>query len=323
MKIASVSNNSISLITFQENFSTLLTNQISQYDTDLGSSNIIIKKLLNNSLTFLVQDNHNVIWKNFANIVVSSEPTSSNMLRIFKQSLLFNNDNVSDIFSISFENGRIMNFIVQDGSNLSSTLVNISIASLNTNYFITDYLIGFFNSSLNSNNMTLQQILFINKNNYFKINNNGQFDNPLLNVNSVSGLTIQYCSSVIFILRWSIIPNKTIISYVYTDNSIYFTNKEQNISLIMNNNNNLNLPFKKSYTIESISESNTHAFDSISITFVPNSCGSLTFNTSTSNIVEGFFSGVKIPDLSAIISMTFLVSVLSLIVIYSKDHKKL
>ncbi len=49
IKIASDANNLLSFLTFQNNFSTLLTNQISDFDPDLGNSNIIIRSLLNNT----------------------------------------------------------------------------------------------------------------------------------------------------------------------------------------------------------------------------------------------------------------------------------
>ncbi len=242
---------------------------------------------------------------------------------VLNQLVHFNTDNVSDLFSITFHQNQILNFIVKDGDNLSKTLANISISDLNTNYFFNDYLVGFFNPSITTNNISLQQILFVYKNNYFKINNDGQFSNPLLNVNSESGLDIKYCSSILYNLSWFLIPNKNIISYVYTQDLIYFTNKVQNISLIMYNYDNLNKPFKQYYTVESITEGGEHVFDSISILFIPNSCNTLPFKTMTTNIVEGSFTGIKIPELNAIISILFVITVISVIIIYRKDHKKL
>lgn len=322
MKVSEPKKNTISLFTFNEQYSQILDTRISALDSDTINSNIIVRKYSNNTLAFLVQYNHKIYWKDFSNKVLSTQSEPPQSFWLYKGLINYSNDNIPDFFIIAFTNNTLSNFIIQDGVNQKKVLANIPLHDMRIEDFYSNFFIGTFTTGINSNTSSLEQVLFIYNNQFLKLVNNGTIDKPYLVFYSPVGNTIKACPSTIITLKWYISSYVKIKSIIYSANSIYTVNNEQNISLPVTSTTNTN-SFTKNYTLVAITVNGQRFIGTILIHFNPNECLQLTYPTPSNNVVQNSFDGVKIPDLPIIISTIIIVTVVLLSLIYYWDHKKI
>ena len=226
MKLKTNYNYTISLIKFQVNFTKEISTFSQKYNLKAVNSNIIIRKSSNNTLSYLIQTNTTNIWKQFDNTTLAVETISPTSTWIYKGLIDFNNDNVSDLFIISYSYDQITNFIIQDGTNSSQILSNVSFTGYQTAEFGTDILVGRFSQIGNENSTSLEQILFIYDNYYFQLLNDGKFDNLSVVLFSTSGSFINFCSNVAVTLEWLTSSKTNSTTFVYADNNTYILKQD-------------------------------------------------------------------------------------------------
>lgn len=322
IKSKSQLNNFISLLTFQSNFTTFINNVTSLYEPQAINSSIILRSLTNGMICYLIQNDNKNIWETLNNTVLSINIQPPNTTWVYNDALNYNADNSSDLFLTSFTNTEISSFLIQDGSNVSRILANISLTNMQVVYLDPEFLIGSFSNQNNQLPLQEQQIIFIYKQNYYQILNNGTTDKVLVFTLPFSGTTIRYCNIGSYTLTWSINEYQLQSSDVYTQGFTYAVQNSQNLTLITNPNNIENI-YSVNYVI-AIQTTNGHqGYDFITLNFVPNECANPSFPIVSQNIDQNAFTGIKIPGLDIIISSIFIVSVLTLAIIYYIDHKRI
>ncbi len=314
-------NNFISLLKFTKSFTQIEGNNTSLYDPQEITSNLMVRTLPNGTLCYLIQNKGKNLWMSLDNSIIDVENQPVNTTWIYNGVLFYNNNNNSDLFLTLYSGNRITSFLIQDGSNETNILANISLSDMQDAYLNSEFLIGSF-SQIKSNFVVQdQQIVFMYKQNYYRILNNGTTDNVLLFVLPFTGTTINYCNIGFYSLSWSINEYQVQSSMIFTQGFAYTLQNQQNITLVTNPDISDEI-YTVNYIVEVLTTNGHQAIDSTTVNFIPTQCPNGSFPIVSQNVVQSSFTGIKIQGLNFIISSIFIVSVLTLTIIYYIDHKR-
>lgn len=309
----------ISLMKFEKNFNNFLEEMNTTNNLNSFTSSIKVKDVSNSSLIYVNEVNNSVIWKTFDNQIFLNQTLLKGEEYTFLSDLEFNNDNIIDLSVISYINGSISSFKILDGGNLSHVLLTKYLNYTVTSLFNQYYIIGHFTNQFDQGPNKLDQILFVYRNYYYQIYNNGQNDRTILNFISKSGSTITYCSLTNYTISWFLIPSQNTTAYVRFDNTTLIVNNLTTIAL-----NTIDLPkstnFHIYYSLEIITSKGELLYDNLMLNFISNSCTASSFSILNTSIhdINPIISPIE--GLSYFISIG-LVSMLVLVISANKIYK--